>query len=151
MIGRGRGPSGIPRGGRIESLYREGGSLRDPLQSLGQRSSRRHAYLRPRTRRSRRALRLCPPPGGAGCARTSGLDVWSNLLLTRLADLGMPGQERVDHTVAVSPPVSECALCDTGRPADDPAALEWVSEREPGGAVRWICPQCARHHLRDIE
>lgn len=29
-------------------------------------------------------------------------------------------------------------------------ALAWVRESE-GDAVRWLCPQCARAHVRDIE
>jgi hypothetical protein len=29
-------------------------------------------------------------------------------------------------------------------------ALTWVAEQEPG-ARRWLCPQCARVHVRDIE
>ena len=29
-------------------------------------------------------------------------------------------------------------------------ALAWVSERDRG-AVRWLCPDCARAHARDIE
>lgn len=44
-----------------------------------------------------------------------------------------------------------CALCAAERREAEPAALAWVSEREPDGGVRWICPECARRHLRDIE
>jgi len=29
-------------------------------------------------------------------------------------------------------------------------ALAWVSTRERG-ALRWLCPDCARQHVRDIE
>jgi hypothetical protein len=29
-------------------------------------------------------------------------------------------------------------------------ALAWVAERDRG-AVRWLCPACARAHARDIE
>jgi hypothetical protein len=42
--------------------------------------------------------------------------------------------------------------CGRTRGADeDPAtALAWVSSRERGG-LRWLCPDCARQHVRDIE
>jgi hypothetical protein len=45
-----------------------------------------------------------------------------------------------------------CAQCGRFRePASDSAlALTWVSEREEDD-VRWLCPQCARSHVRDIE
>jgi hypothetical protein len=29
-------------------------------------------------------------------------------------------------------------------------ALAWVSTRERG-VLRWLCPDCARQHVRDIE
>ncbi|MFC4947719.1 hypothetical protein [Pseudonocardia sp. GCM10023141] len=44
-----------------------------------------------------------------------------------------------------------CALCPAERTPDDPSSLAWVREQEPGREVRWICPQCARRHVRDIE
>lgn len=45
-----------------------------------------------------------------------------------------------------------CGGCSATREAEtDPAlALAWVSERERD-AVRWLCPRCAREHVRDIE
>jgi transposase-like protein len=45
-----------------------------------------------------------------------------------------------------------CARCGRTRsPDDDPAtALAWVSTRERG-TLRWLCPDCARRHVRDIE
>jgi hypothetical protein len=44
-----------------------------------------------------------------------------------------------------------CLRCGTGQPGpDDGRRLEWVLERQDGG-VRWLCPDCAREHLRDIE
>lgn len=45
-----------------------------------------------------------------------------------------------------------CTRCGRTRSADDdPAmALAWVSSRERGG-LRWLCPDCARQHVRDIE
>lgn len=45
-----------------------------------------------------------------------------------------------------------CARCGRTRSADeDPAmALAWVSTRERG-TLWWLCPDCARRHVRDIE
>nr|WP_084022659.1 hypothetical protein [Amycolatopsis thermoflava] len=45
-----------------------------------------------------------------------------------------------------------CSRCGIERkPDEDPlATLAWVSERE-GGALHWLCPRCAREHVRDIE
>ncbi|GHF80116.1 ribosomal protein S27AE [Amycolatopsis bartoniae] len=45
-----------------------------------------------------------------------------------------------------------CGRCGAQRAAErDPAVLlAWVSEREDG-AQRWLCPRCARDHVRDIE
>ncbi|SDD88667.1 hypothetical protein [Actinokineospora iranica] len=41
-----------------------------------------------------------------------------------------------------------CSLCGRARADDPPAdALAWA--REPG--PRWLCPACARRHVRDIE
>lgn len=45
-----------------------------------------------------------------------------------------------------------CGRCGRRRDGDALAALAWVSERDqPRGAVRWLCPDCARTHVRDIE
>ncbi|WP_290053359.1 hypothetical protein [Amycolatopsis solani] len=51
---------------------------------------------------------------------------------------------------APEPPA--CTRCGRRRSDDDdPAtALAWVSTRERG-ALRWLCPDCARQHVRDIE
>lgn len=44
-----------------------------------------------------------------------------------------------------------CYRCGTVREKQDPAlAMAWVSEREDG-RTRWLCPGCARTHVRDIE
>jgi hypothetical protein len=45
-----------------------------------------------------------------------------------------------------------CTRCGRTRSADDApaAALAWVSTRERG-VLRWLCPDCARQHVRDIE
>ncbi|WP_020667907.1 hypothetical protein [Amycolatopsis nigrescens] len=45
-----------------------------------------------------------------------------------------------------------CARCGTARTAgEDPArALAWAADRDDGG-LRWLCPDCARQHVRDIE
>lgn len=47
---------------------------------------------------------------------------------------------------------AHCSRCGRGRDqaADPVDALAWVRESE-GDAVRWLCPQCARAHVRDIE
>ncbi|HEY3261488.1 MAG TPA: hypothetical protein VGJ95_14675 [Pseudonocardiaceae bacterium] len=45
-----------------------------------------------------------------------------------------------------------CSRCGRPRePADQLASLVWVSERDERGARRWLCPDCARAHTRDIE
>ncbi|WP_169514571.1 hypothetical protein [Actinokineospora enzanensis] len=44
-----------------------------------------------------------------------------------------------------------CALC--GRSRTEATALEalsWVTEQDERGP-RWLCPTCARRHVRDIE
>ncbi|WP_116051715.1 hypothetical protein [Amycolatopsis palatopharyngis] len=45
-----------------------------------------------------------------------------------------------------------CARCGLSRdPEGDPARnLAWVAERDRG-VLRWLCPDCARAHVRDIE
>lgn len=44
-----------------------------------------------------------------------------------------------------------CHRCGARREDQNPAArLAWVSERE-GDRTRWLCAQCARAHVRDIE
>ncbi|GAA4660130.1 MULTISPECIES: hypothetical protein [Amycolatopsis] len=45
-----------------------------------------------------------------------------------------------------------CSRCGADRGAEENPAmvLAWVSERE-GGMSRWLCPRCARDHVRDIE
>lgn len=44
-----------------------------------------------------------------------------------------------------------CARCGRSRAADSPTeALAWVAEVE-GGRTSWLCPACAREHVRDIE
>lgn len=50
---------------------------------------------------------------------------------------------RVDRPVE-----SSCLRCASPR---GPASLAWACEREAGGRVRWLCPDCARRHARDIE
>jgi hypothetical protein len=51
-----------------------------------------------------------------------------------------------------APEPAACTRCGRTRGTDeDPAtALAWVSSRERGG-LRWLCPACARQHVRDIE
>ena len=43
--------------------------------------------------------------------------------------------------------MSTCALC--GAEQDPATALSWV--HEPGPEPRWLCPGCARQHVREIE
>lgn len=44
-----------------------------------------------------------------------------------------------------------CARCSRSRAEADPlTALAWVRETDERGE-RWLCPPCARRHLRDIE
>jgi hypothetical protein len=51
-----------------------------------------------------------------------------------------------------SPEPVACSRCGEHRAADkDPVrALAWVADRD-SGTLRWLCPRCARAHLRDIE
>ena len=47
---------------------------------------------------------------------------------------------------------ARCSRCGRSRTADDQlTALAWVSERDERGNARWLCPDCARTHVRDIE
>ena len=45
-----------------------------------------------------------------------------------------------------------CSRCGEQHPADeDPLrALSWVADRD-SGELRWLCPGCARAHVRNIE
>ena len=43
-----------------------------------------------------------------------------------------------------------CQLCGT-RAGSPGALLTWVRERDGHGRDRWLCPDCARRHVRDIE
>lgn len=48
-------------------------------------------------------------------------------------------------------PVVACAMCGAPRPDDRSlTTLAWVRENEDG-RTRWLCPSCAREHVRDIE
>lgn len=48
-------------------------------------------------------------------------------------------------------PVVVCAMCGARRPEDrSVTTLAWVRETEDG-RTRWLCPRCAREHVRDIE
>jgi hypothetical protein len=44
-----------------------------------------------------------------------------------------------------------CHRCGTPRPTAGSDVLTWVREQEPDGPQRWLCPACARRHVRDIE
>jgi hypothetical protein len=54
----------------------------------------------------------------------------------------------------VTEPASEaprCSRCGRSRADDSPAvALAWVCDVEDGRRT-WLCPTCARAHVRDIE
>jgi hypothetical protein len=41
-----------------------------------------------------------------------------------------------------------CSLCGTRA---DGSTLTWARERDERGRDRWLCPDCARAHVRDIE
>ncbi|MBM7772200.1 hypothetical protein JOD54_002404 [Actinokineospora baliensis] len=44
-----------------------------------------------------------------------------------------------------------CSLCGRLRSAETAvAALAWVAEQDERG-MTWLCPACARKHVRDIE
>ncbi|WP_073454904.1 hypothetical protein [Pseudonocardia thermophila] len=46
--------------------------------------------------------------------------------------------------------VQVCVRCGRRRDPQDHTALAWSSAHE-GGTTSWLCPECARHHVRDIE
>lgn len=54
--------------------------------------------------------------------------------------------------VAVTgPDTAVCSRCGARRAdADALDALTWVADRD-SGVLRWLCPKCAREHVRDIE
>lgn len=55
---------------------------------------------------------------------------------------GAPGGSRLNQA---------CGRCGTRRSGQDPlAALAWVHQPGERGAL-WLCPACARNHVRDIE
>lgn len=48
------------------------------------------------------------------------------------------------------PAPAVCSVCGTHREHDNAGTkLAWVHESERGEA--WLCPRCARAHVRDIE
>ena len=49
-------------------------------------------------------------------------------------------------------PEATCSHCGRARSAerDSLDSLSWVSTKEDG-RERWLCPGCARDHVRDIE
>jgi hypothetical protein len=52
---------------------------------------------------------------------------------------------------ADGPALASCERCGALRDPAAATALTWASERIAGGRVRWLCPDCARRHVRDIE
>lgn len=64
----------------------------------------------------------------------------------------MDSDKRAPHAGPLEPddPPSTCASCAT--PAEDPGSvLTWTLEVEDDGSHRWVCPDCSRDHVRDIE
>jgi hypothetical protein len=56
----------------------------------------------------------------------------------------------------VSPPAATphgppCPGCGRPRTDDDAHGVTWSSRHAPDGAVSFVCPDCARAELRDIE
>lgn len=50
---------------------------------------------------------------------------------------------------STEPPI--CKRCGRSRADAPPAeALAWSTQNDPSG-VSWLCPACARAHVRDIE
>jgi hypothetical protein len=47
--------------------------------------------------------------------------------------------------------VPGCRQCATTRDVRAADALAWALERDPDGREHWLCPSCARRHVRDIE
>jgi len=47
-------------------------------------------------------------------------------------------------------PGETCGRCGVSQSADPASALAWAAQHERG-TVRWLCPDCARKHVRDIE
>ncbi|MDN5917738.1 MAG: hypothetical protein L0I76_22010 [Pseudonocardia sp.] len=57
---------------------------------------------------------------------------------------GPPGGETPD----IGP---SCRICATTAESSGTRALTWVRERDDHDRERWLCPACARRHVRDIE
>jgi hypothetical protein len=47
--------------------------------------------------------------------------------------------------------VERCRMCGWQPDAGQLSALSGVRERRANGATSWLCVECARQHLRDIE
>jgi hypothetical protein len=47
--------------------------------------------------------------------------------------------------------VQTCRRCGAARDRTAADAIAWVLERDPDGREHWLCPACAREHVRDIE
>ena len=67
----------------------------------------------------------------------------------RVVERTLDTEERRTHAGAGEPP-STCAMCGTS--ADDEASvLTWTLDVRDDDTWEWICPECSRVHLRDIE
>jgi hypothetical protein len=45
----------------------------------------------------------------------------------------------------------DCRQCGATRDPRSADALAWARERDADGREHWLCPPCARRHVRDIE
>lgn len=70
--------------------------------------------------------------------------------LTRVAEGELEPDNPVDDRWHVVYRIDRPTCLRCGAP-HDVGSLAWVRERDPGRPVRWLCPTCARRHVRDIE
>ncbi|MDN5930223.1 MAG: acetyltransferase [Pseudonocardia sp.] len=70
--------------------------------------------------------------------------------LARIAEGEMEPDNPVDDRWHVVHRIDRPACLRCGAPRD-PADPEWAVLRDPGEQARWLCPACARRHVRDIE
>jgi aminoglycoside 6'-N-acetyltransferase len=70
--------------------------------------------------------------------------------LARVAEGEMEPDNPVDDRWHVVHRIDRPACLGCGAPRD-PADPAWATLRDPGEQARWLCPACARRHVRDIE
>lgn len=62
-----------------------------------------------------------------------------------------PPPRRMVNAMTAQQQAISCFRCGRSQRHDPPVErLAWVAEREEGRAS-WLCPACARRHVRDIE